>query len=94
MRLILVVAIVAVGCSTTIAAEKPADSPKPQGDSLPAAAQSATVDFARDIQPLFAKKCFSCHGPDEAEGSLRLHRKADAMKGGNKGPIVKAGQFP
>ncbi|MEX2118186.1 MAG: PSD1 and planctomycete cytochrome C domain-containing protein [Pirellulales bacterium] len=32
------------------------------------------VDFARDIQPILAKRCFSCHGPDQAEGGLRLHQ--------------------
>ncbi len=33
------------------------------------------VDFAREIQPIFAKRCFACHGPDEAEGGLRLNEK-------------------
>ncbi len=33
------------------------------------------VDFAREVQPLFAKRCLSCHGPDEAEGGLRLDEK-------------------
>jgi hypothetical protein len=28
--------------------------------------------FSRDIQPLLAKHCVVCHGPDEAEGGLRL----------------------
>ena len=32
------------------------------------------VDFSRDIQPLLAKRCFSCHGPDGQEGGLRLDR--------------------
>jgi mono/diheme cytochrome c family protein len=91
MRLIVLIVILAVGCSTTIADEKPAETPKSEREVQPAASESPSVDFARDIQPLFAKKCFSCHGPDEAEGSLRLHRKADALRGGNKGPIVKAG---
>ena len=30
------------------------------------------VDFSRDIQPLLAKRCFACHGPDTQEGGLRL----------------------
>src|SRR5690606_31241028 len=40
-----------------------------------AMAQSANSDdvvFARDIQPLLAKHCFACHGPDKSEGELRL----------------------
>ncbi len=37
------------------------------------------VDFAREIQPIFAKRCFACHGPDEAEGGLRLNEKDSAF---------------
>lgn len=33
---------------------------------------SAEVIFSRDVQPLLAKHCFGCHGPDKAEGGLRL----------------------
>ena len=36
------------------------------------------VDFSRDIQPLLAKRCFSCHGPDTREGGLRLDQQAGA----------------
>lgn len=32
----------------------------------------AKVDFGKDIKPILAKRCFHCHGPDEAEGSLNL----------------------
>ncbi|MGI9466475.1 MAG: c-type cytochrome domain-containing protein [Rubripirellula sp.] len=31
-----------------------------------------SVDFSKQIQPLLAKRCFACHGPDEAEGGLRF----------------------
>ena len=30
------------------------------------------VDFSRDVQPLLARRCLSCHGPDTQEGGLRL----------------------
>ncbi len=33
-------------------------------------ATAKNIDFAQDIQPILAKKCFSCHGPDVAESSL------------------------
>jgi len=33
---------------------------------------AATVEFSRDIQPLLAKRCFACHGPDTQEAGLRL----------------------
>lgn len=38
--------------------------------ACPALAQEKPIKFVRDIRPLLAKNCFSCHGPDEA------HRKA------------------
>ncbi len=31
-----------------------------------------TVGFATEIQPLLARKCYACHGPDQQEGSLRF----------------------
>ncbi|MFM7205869.1 MAG: DUF1549 domain-containing protein [Planctomycetaceae bacterium] len=36
----------------------------------------AEVDFSRDVQPLLAKRCFACHGPDTQEGGLRLDGQA------------------
>ena len=31
------------------------------------------VSFSREVQPLLAKRCFSCHGPDLSESGLALH---------------------
>lgn len=37
-------------------------------------AQNAqTVNFSREVQPLLARRCFACHGPDKAEGGLRMN---------------------
>ena len=33
---------------------------------------AAEIDFARDVQPLLARKCYACHGPDTREAGLRL----------------------
>ena len=44
------------------------------------AADAASVDFARDIQPLLAKRCFACHGPDTQEVGLRLDDAASATR--------------
>ncbi len=59
---------------------------------LPPAA-TRPVDFARDVQPLFARHCYSCHGPEKQKGQLRLDRKADALKGGDShAPDIIPGQ--
>jgi hypothetical protein len=48
---------------------------------LPSAAR-ADVDFARDVLPILADKCFHCHGPDEKarKAKLRLDTKDGAAK--------------
>jgi len=48
----------------------------------------APVDFARDVQPLFAEKCVSCHGPNKRKGGLRLDLHASVLAGGATGPAI------
>ena len=43
------------------------------------AQSSDPIDFGRQIQPILAKRCFACHGPDKAEGGLRLNQKDSAL---------------
>ncbi|MEM7316921.1 MAG: c-type cytochrome domain-containing protein, partial [Planctomycetota bacterium] len=31
------------------------------------------VDFATEIQPILAKRCYACHGPADQESGLGLH---------------------
>ena len=40
--------------------------------------QVIAADFSRDIQPLLAKRCFACHGPDTQEAGLRFDTAASA----------------
>ena len=37
------------------------------------------IDFGSQVQPIFAKRCFACHGPDKAESGLRLDRKESSF---------------
>src|SRR5690242_14262752 len=55
--------------------------------------QSATVDFHRDIEPIFVKRCSECHGPDVQKAKLRLDIKAQALHGGKSGkPLLSPGK--
>jgi hypothetical protein len=47
-------------------------------------AQGAGVDFAREVRPILAEHCYSCHGPDASErkSELRLDQRDAALQGG------------
>jgi len=53
---------------------------------------NAKVQFIRDIQPIFSKHCYTCHGPDKQESDLRLDVKSAALKGGESGQVIIAGK--
>ena len=42
-----------------------------------------TVDFVRDVQPIFRQSCYGCHGPSQQMSGFRLDRRSDAMRGGS-----------
>lgn len=44
-----------------------------------APAADAPVSFVRDVKPLLARRCFSCHGPTKQEGGLRLDKSDAAL---------------
>src|SRR4051812_40807464 len=58
------------------------------GDSPPV----KSIDFARDVQPILAKNCLSCHGPDKQKNGLRLDTVTAILSGGDSGPAVVAGK--
>ncbi|HXG49312.1 MAG TPA: c-type cytochrome domain-containing protein [Methylomirabilota bacterium] len=51
---------------------------------------SARVSFTREIAPLLAQECLSCHNPEKAKGGYRLDTFDAMMKAGDSGqpPIV------
>jgi hypothetical protein len=53
---------------------------------------SAEVDFARDVHPIFAARCFACHGGDKRSGGLSLQSYDDVLKGGRNGPAILPGR--
>jgi uncharacterized protein DUF1549/uncharacterized protein DUF1553/cytochrome c len=58
---------------------------------LPAPA-ARTVDFQKDVQPILAHTCYPCHGARKQKSGYRLDRKAEALKGGDRGPAILPGR--
>jgi mono/diheme cytochrome c family protein len=48
-------------------------------------AAGKSVDFAKDIKPLFEASCVKCHGPEKAKNAFRLDSRARALAGGDNG---------
>src|SRR5579875_360000 len=56
------------------------------------AAEPSRIDFARDVQPIFKRHCFSCHDGRKHKAGLRLDVRASALRGGESGkPAVVPG---
>ena len=51
-----------------------------------------TVDFDRDIKPIFEHSCYRCHGPEKPKSRFRLDDRASALKGGENGVDIIPGQ--
>ena len=50
------------------------------GSIAPSTSQAAEpVDFGREIQPILAKRCYHCHGPNDDKGGLRLNSREGAL---------------
>lgn len=59
---------------------------------LEAQGAGGTVDYDRQIQPIFAAKCFSCHSQEKRSGGLSLYSYDDVLNGGRNGGTVRPGK--
>ena len=41
---------------------------------------SRTIDFGRDVLPIFRQNCTGCHGPSQQTNGLRLDRRSSVFK--------------
>lgn len=46
------------------------------------ASHQGSIDFFKEVQPLFEAKCIECHRGAKAKGGLKLDALTDALKGG------------
>ncbi|PYV37758.1 MAG: hypothetical protein DMG06_27240 [Acidobacteria bacterium] len=47
--------------------------------------------FEKEVRPLLAKHCMSCHGPTQQFSSLRVDSRQALLKGGSRGPAIVPG---
>jgi mono/diheme cytochrome c family protein len=64
---------------------------EPKTEALPPAA-TETVDFVRDVAPIFVSRCVACHGDKKQESGFRLDRKKNALDGGDSGAAIVPGK--
>lgn len=80
--------IVGALCVTAVlAAPILASDTAPTHESVP-----KPIDFARDVQPILASQCYSCHGDKKQKAGLRLDDKEDALRGGDSGSAIVSGK--
>lgn len=60
--------------------------------SLCAQAQTAIEQFERTVRPVLARNCFSCHGPKQQMGGLRVDAREHLIKGGKSGAAIAPGR--
>ena len=80
--------ILSLGMLVTAVAVQAADV---DVSKLPPASTKKDLTYAKDIKPLFEKSCFKCHGAEKQKGKLRLDTVGAALKGGEDGPDIVAG---
>ena len=90
------VALAGVSIGALLAASvkvAPARAPRPTPPNTQASpAPSATIDFNRDIGPIFQASCIKCHGAEEPQGRLRLDSEQGALQGGVSGKVIVPGK--
>ena len=58
-----------------------------------ASAADSKPEFERDIRPIFASRCYECHGEKKQKSGIRFDRKSSVFEGGDSGtPLVIAGK--
>src|SRR4051794_27338253 len=51
----------------------------------------ALIDYDRQVHPILAAKCWSCHSQEKRSGGLSLATLRDVLAGGRSGAAIKPG---
>lgn len=62
----------------------------PPTTTIPPPTPEALAFFEKNIRPVLAEKCLSCHGDKSQQANLRLDSRAGLLKGSDKGPALDA----
>lgn len=88
----------------SVAVAQPQAAPHPQGSPPPATPKPPSqesqppqpfvgeVDFLRDVQPIFQKRCVECHSAELPHGGLRLDDRDAAARGGHTRRAILGGR--
>ena len=49
------------------------------------------ISFNRDVRPIFAATCWTCHGPAAQLSRLDLRTRESTLKGGERGAVLIPG---
>lgn len=85
----IVLGVVVVGCQSKTEEQAPAGEPKATGNSAPAGSEPKGAYVA--VQKTFGDKCAACHGAGRPKAGIDLRSYEGVLKGGEEGPVVKAG---
>jgi ankyrin repeat protein len=55
-------------------------------------ASPVKIDYEKDVKPLLAESCYSCHGSEVQQAGLRLDLRQAALRGGDYGPVIAPGK--
>ncbi|MBV8071693.1 MAG: DUF1553 domain-containing protein [Acidobacteriaceae bacterium] len=64
---------------------------EPVASAKQEAAAPQSILFSESVRPIFAARCYGCHGPDVQQNGLRLDSLASVLKGSDSGPIIVPG---
>ena len=81
----------AIDQSTVQAGDEVASSNSADAESAPEPTPEQVEFFEKHVRPVLAAKCFSCHGPNQQKGGLRLDSRAALLAGGDSGPAIVLG---